>query len=532
MRWVIVCLSLLVPMLACSTGESLVRPSDSPLPTDVDVDRDKAIYLSSGQPRTLDPALAHSGAYGPIGAIFSGLVRLDADLQVQPELAAGWDVSQDGLTYTFYLRSDAQYHDGRPVTAQDIVDSWERAASPSLGSDTVLTYLGDIVGVKEMVAGEAKHISGVRAIDEGTLEVRIDAPKVYFLSKLTYPVSFVVDIENSRQADWEHHPNGTGAFALQEWVDDEYLILRKNDAYIGQIPEIDHVVYLMGAGIPLSMYEKGEIDLVGVGGGDLERVQDPNNPLHDDLLIGVNMCTSYVGFDNSKPPFDDPLVRQAFAYALDRDRIIEGLLMGDALAADGPLPPGMPGYTGDVDGYSYDPERAKDLLAQAGYADPATFPVVTFNTSGYGGVGSFVTALISMWQDTLGITIEPVLLDPYLYLDELYSGNTGNIFSSGWCADYPDPENFLDVLYHSDSPQNLIAYSNPELDSLLEAARVEPDAAVRMAQYGEIERLIVQDSPAIFLVHSLSAELMKPRVKNYHWTPIGVAQWQNIYLEE
>jgi oligopeptide transport system substrate-binding protein len=521
----------LLPILACSTGDQLFDQSEPLLPSDSDVDRDQAIYLSSGQPRSLDPAITHEGAYGPIGGIFSGLVALNSDLQVQPEIANGWKVSDDGTVYTFYIRPDAAFHDGRPVTAQDFVDSWERAADPDLGSDTVKTYLGDIIGVEELLNGQAEHISGLRVIDDRTLEVSIDAPKAYFLSKLTYPVAFVVDMENVGRNDWEYNPNGTGAFVLQEWKDDEYLILRRNERYYGEVPSVDHVVYLMGAGIPLSMYEKGEIDIVGVGGSNLERVQDPNSPLHQDLRVGVNMCTSYVGFNNDRAPFNDPLVRQAFSYALDKNRIVDGLFQGDALVAGGPLPPGMPGYSGDLDDYSYDPEKALDLLRQAGYEDPSTFPVVTFNTSGYGSPGGFVTSLISMWQEDLGVTIEPTLLDPFLFQDELYSGNTGDIFISGWCADYPDPENFLDVLFHSESKQNLTSYNNPVVDGLLEEARIETDVTTRMAQYAEIERILVQDAPAGFLIHSLSAELIKPYVENYVWTPIGIPQWHLVELD-
>ncbi|MGB3716837.1 MAG: ABC transporter substrate-binding protein [Candidatus Promineifilaceae bacterium] len=521
----------LIPVLACNATDQLLDQNESLVPADSDVDRNKAIYLSGGQPRTLDPAMTHGGAYGPVGGIFSGLVTLNSDLQVQPELAHGWEVSDDGTLYTFYIRPDARFHDGRPVTAQDFVYSWERAANPLLGSDTVQTYLGDVVGIDEVISGGSDHISGLRVVDDHTLEVRIDAPKAYFLSKLTYPVAYVVDKENVDRLDWEHDPNGTGAFELQEWEDDEYIILRRNDGYNGLPPAIDHLVYLMGAGIPLSMYEKGEIDVVGVGGSNLERVQDPNNPLHQDLRVGVDMCTSYVVFNSDQAPFNDPLVRQAFSYALDKERIVDGLFMGDALVAEGPLPPGMPGYTGDLDGYNYNPEKAKETLARAGYDDPSSLPAVTFNTSGYGSVGPYVTSLISMWQETLGVTIEPILLDPYLFIDELYSGNTGDIFLSGWCADYPDPENFLDLLYHSTSKQNLGSYNNPAIDGLLEEARIEPDVGTRMDQYAEIERMIVEDAPAVFLTHSLAAELVKPYVENYVWTPIGVAQWHQVEID-
>src|SRR5690606_35362745 len=140
--------------------------------------------LLGGQPRTLDPAKTIGGPDGPLGLIFSGLVMLDADLQIQPELAAGWEVSEDGLTYTFYLRKNVLFHDGRPFTAQDVIFSWERAASPATGSDTVQTYLGDIVGIQAVIDGQAEQISGLRAIDDYTLEVQRTAPVAYVFQKL------------------------------------------------------------------------------------------------------------------------------------------------------------------------------------------------------------------------------------------------------------------------------------------------------------------------------------------------------------
>lgn len=519
-------------MLLALSCNSLARlaPGNDPA-AGYDLDPAQTLYLSGGQPQTLDPALTHGGPSGPLGAIFNGLVRLNSELQVEPDLAAGWDVSPDGTLYTFYLRPDAAFQDGRPVTAADFVYSWERAAAPDMASDTVQTYLGDIVGVKEMVAGRADSISGLRAVDDHTLEVRIDAPKTYFLSKLTYPVAFVVDWENVSQSDWQRRPNGSGPFTLDTWKDDEIMVLARNEAFY-RPPALANVVYLMGAGIPMSMYELGEIDLVGVGGGNLERAQDPNSPFAPELRIGANMCTTYVGFNNQRPPFDDPLVRQAFSMAIDQERIVNGLYNGNALPAAGPLPPGMPGYTGDTGRPLYDPAAARDLLAQAGYDDPAELPPLTFNTSGYGGVGPLVTALITMWQENLGVVIEPVLLDPFEYLNELYGGNTGHLFTSGWCADYPDPENFLDILFHTGSQQNLTGYSDVAVDALLEEARVESDVPRRLALYNDIERQIVAGAPAVFLVHSLSAVLVKPYVENYVLTPIGVAQWQDVAIGE
>ena len=192
----------------------------------------------------------------------------------------------------------------------------------------------------------------------------------------------------------------------------------------------------------------------------------------------------------------------------------------------------MPGYTGQHQGYPFDPAKAQELLAKAGYGDPEELPVITYTTAGYGDVNGYTTAVITMWQENLGVTIEPVILDPFTYYDELYAGNSGHIFSSGWCADYPDPQNFLDVLYHSQSRQNLGGYANPDVDARLEAARVEWDVAARLAQYTAIERQIIADAPVVFVSHGLTAVLVKPRLLNYQLTPIGVPQWHHVSLAE
>lgn len=520
-------LSLFILLLLSCQLSNVTSNSSNPA-AGYDIDRNNAIFLAGGQPRTLDPAQTLGGPDDALGHIFSGLVTLDTHLQIQPDLAAGWTVSEDGLVYTFYLRKNAVFHNGRSVTAQDVIFSWERAASPAIGSNTVQTYLGDIEGVAEVLAGQTERISGLQALDDHTLQVRLTAPIVYFLAKLAYPVAFVVDRENVAQADWEHQANGTGPFVLQEWKDDEIMVLRRFDNFYRQPASISHLVFLMGAGLPLSMYETAEIDIVGIGGGTLERARDPNNEFAQELHTGVRMCTSTIGLNTRIPPFDNVQVRQAFNYALDKELLIDVFLSGNGLVATGPLPPGMPGFDGTHIGYPFDPERARQLLTEAGYANPADFPVITYYTSGYGEVGAFETAVITMWQENLGIQIEPIVLDPFLYYDELYSGNIGNIYDNGWCADYPDPQNFLDILYHSASTQNIGGYSNPEVDGMLETARVERDVAIRLGLYGEIEEKLIEEAPVIFVDYGLSAVLVKPSVQGYVLTPIGVPQWHYV----
>lgn len=485
----------------------------------------KTIRLTGAQPRTLDPALTLGGPSDALGLVFSGLTTIDQNLQVQPELAAGWTVSDDGLVYTFYLHEDAQFHNGRSLTAADVVFSWERATNPDLGSDTAQTYLGDIAGVIERLDGRADTISGLRVIDDHTLEVTLAEPVVYFLAKLAYPVAYIVDRNNVTQSDWEHRPNGTGPYKLARWRDDEEIVLTRHDAYYGTLPPVETIHYDLGPGLALAQYENGEIDLVAVGGANLDRVQDPNSPYVDQLQTAVSMCTTTIGLNSALPPLDDVRVRQAFSYALDRELLVDAFWGGDALIASGPLPPGIPGFNADLEGYRYDPEKARALLAEAGYSNPAEMPTLTFTASGFGEVNGFVTAVITLWQETLGVTIEPQVIEPFQYYDVLYAGEAGHLFSSGWCADYPDPQNFLDILYHTGSPQNTGGFSNPEIDAMLEAARVERDVAARLALYAEIEQRIVEQAPEVFVAHGLTAVLVSPDLIGFQLTPIGVRQW-------
>ena len=250
------------------------------------------------------------------------------------------------------------------------------------------------------------------------------------------------------------------------------------------------------------------------------------------LIYTESPANPTLSLNNRLPPLDDVRVRQALAYALDREKLVNIFWRDSGLLAAGALPPGLPGYGGATEPLPFDPARARALLAEAGYADPADLGALTYYTAGYDTVGGLVTAVITLWQETLGINIEPVLIDPYTYNEQLYAGDIGHFFASGWCADYPDPQNFLDILYHSGSGQNLSGYANAQVDDLLEQARVERDTAARLALYAQVEQQLVADVPVIFLAHGVTAVLVKPRVQNYVLTPLGVAQWDQVWLEE
>ncbi len=520
--------TLVALMLILSTTTTGPNPA-SALQTDVPLDQ--ALVLVGGEstnPRSYDPATTLSAGDK---RVYSGLVSFDPSLNLTPDLAERWDMSPDGTVYTFYLRQNAKFHDGRPVTAEDIVYSWERAASPALASDTVLTYLGDIVGVREVTEGAADHIRGLKIIDDHTLQVSIDAPKPYFLLKLTYATAFVVDKANVESSDeWYRRPNGTGPYKLVEWRRFERQVYEANKEFYLGAPSIPYIVVQLYSGEGQRLYESGEIDITGIY--SVERFTDPTEPLHSELLTGVDLCTHYMVFDTTRPPFDDVNIRKAFSMAFNRQKYLDVVLDGHALPASGLYPPGLPGFNIALKGLPYDPAQARQLLAASKYGGPDGLPPIVFSDMGVGSyVNSDVAALAEMWEQDLGVTITVENLEPNYYYDQIYSGNHGQLIRGGWCADYPDPENFADVLFHTGSSQNNGGYSNPQLDTLLEAARVERDVSKRIAMYQQAEQMIVDDAAALFTTHSLSYQLVKPYVKGYIFTPIDIPIERYMWLE-
>ena len=393
----------------------------------VDIPLDQALVYGGGESTNLrdyDPATTYSSGNK---LVFSGLVSFDPRLNLTPDIAETWEVSEDGTVYTFHLRENARFHSNRFVTAKDVIYSWERAASPQLASDTVLTYLGDIVGVREMAAGQADHISGLQAINDLTLQVTIDAPKPYFLLKLTFPTAFVVDQENVETGEeWVRTPNGTGPYRLTEWKSFEYIVYEANlDFYLGA-PSIPYVVIKLYAGDDLRLFETGDVDVAGVGIYDIDRMLDPSEPLHSQLVTGVDLCTGYVVFDSTQPPFDDANVRKAFSMAFDRQRYIDVVLRGQALPAIGPYPPGLPGFNYELKGLDYDPEQARELLKQSKYGGAEGLPPIVYTNGGIGSyVSSDVAAMAEMWEQNLGVTVNIENIEYNYYYEQIYSGNHG-----------------------------------------------------------------------------------------------------------
>ncbi|HEX9976602.1 MAG TPA: peptide ABC transporter substrate-binding protein, partial [Dehalococcoidales bacterium] len=449
-----------------------------------------------------------------------------------PDMAERWEISDGGRTYTFYLRHNVKFQDGRSMKAEDVKFSWERAANPATGSGTAATYLGDIVGVKEVLAGNTQEISGVKVVDEYTLRVTIDAPKSYFLSKLTYPTAFVVDKDNVRLGSkWWRQPNGTGPFKLKEWTQGSQLVLERNSLYYGQVAGVGSVVFHLLAGVPMNLYETGQIDVAGVSLDYIDRVADKAGPFYRELAIVPELSFSYIGFNSTRPPFDDANVRRAFSMAIDKDKLVSLVFRDMVQRADGMLPPGIPGFNKDIVGLNYDVNKAKELIKQSKYGDVTKLPPITLTTAGYGGIiGRTLEAIIYQWRENLGVEVKVRQLEPEYFFYHLME-EKDELFDIGWIADYPHPQDFLDILFRSGGDNNWSEYSNPEIDTLLDRAAVEPDSGKSLELYRQIEQKLVFDAACLPLWFSQNYILVKPYVKGYKLNPLGFAMLNEVSVE-
>ena len=491
-----------------STASPDADPTQAPAPSG------GTLTLFGGLPPTLDPAMVQDSTSAEyVVHLFSGLVALNRDAEIVPDLATDWDVTDGGTTYTFYLSPDARFSDGRAITAEDVAFSIERALSPALGSPVAMSYLDDLVGARAYALGQADHVEGVQIVDDQTIRLVIDAPKAYFLAKLTYPTSYVVDRNQvTGDSSWMLSPVCSGPFVLRE-IDRDHLVLARNAHYGGRTSSLDTVTYLFSGGQPMTMYENGEIDIVSVTPYEVERILDPRNPLFSELHTEPEASVRYLAFNTHVPPFDDPVVRRAIAMAIDKDRLADLVYRGTALPARGILPPALPDHDPTYQGLVYDPEAARDLLATSRYAD--AMPALVLSTAGSSAqLGSEERAILAMLEENLGLEIRVEQIEWADFLEDL-NRERFQMYLSGWIADYPDSQNFLDLLFHSASGQNRGGYASAEVDAILEAARAELDPDRRTDLYRQAERMIVEDAPWVPLTHSIGHTLAKPHVQGY-----------------
>jgi ABC-type transport system substrate-binding protein len=511
---------------------------------------EQVLILPGTEPPSLDPHLSGDAASAEyVVEIFSGLMTYDPDLNLIPDIAESYEISEDGLVYTFKIRPEAKFQDGKAVRAEDFKWSFERACDLATGSHTADTYLGDVVGCRDKLQGKTDEVEGVAVVDDLTLQLTIDEPKGFFLAKMTYPTAYVLDRENveSGGRTWFVQPNGSGPFKLSV-PNQNMIVLERNDNYYREPkPTLDRVIYLVGVpvnlmagyeeGFPesisdqLGLPEKATYDVIPVGLSNLPRATDPNNPLSQEFVSTNALSVFYIGFNVNEPPFDDVKVRQAFNLALDKQRMVKRVFQDTVPAANGIVPPGMPDYQNpDLSDYEFNPEHALELIAEASYGDVSELPPITLHLS---SAGDIVEAIAKSYEQNLGVEINVEEMPWDEFLQDLNRPDSPyQMYLLGWIADYPDPQNFLEILFHSESAQNHGGYNNPAVDALLDEARGTQDVQKRLALYQQAEQLILDDAAWIPLYFDVENWLVKPYVQNYQVPPIKVPKFQYISIAE
>jgi oligopeptide transport system substrate-binding protein len=484
---------------------------------------------------SLDPAAGYDTASWTYEqAIFDTLVRYgDADVELHPAVATAWESSPDGTVFAFHLRSDVRFSNGRPVTAADFKFGIERVIDPATLSKGMEYYQG-IAGAAEFAAHRKPHVDGIETPDPYTMIFRLSGPDPIFPHKLAMPFASAVprEVVEKWGEDFSRHVVGSGAFKLREWIGGQRIVLEKNpDYWVKGEPRLDGIVDQVGVNAELQWlkFESREIDV-------LEAIPPSEFPyvmktlaLRALTLNKSTVTTSYLGMNCQMAPFDDVRVRQAFNYAINKDKLI-AVINGRGVAALGVLPPNLPGYDPDVRGYKYDPAKARALLERAHFPRDLK-PDLWFRAD---QTGEMLVESIQQDLALVGIRIglKPVAWGPLL--EAIRQPKNVQLFMSAWEADFPDPENFLTVLLSRKQfgSNNDAFYTNPQAEELLSNAALSTDMKQRYALYDQAQRIIIAEAPWVFLDHPVTYVMRKPWVHDFIMNPMRPTRFEPIWLSK
>ena len=447
-------------------------------------------------PRSLDPALSTDVPTGRVVSyIFDGLTRFTPDAKVVPALATSWESSSDGSTYTFHLRRGVRFTDGTPFVARQVVASWERVLDPKVRGGRGWP-LYPIRGAKEFADGNASSIEGLSAPNDSTIVAVLKEPFAIFPKLLAMPVAAIAP--ERVPPNFGERPVGTGPWRLVQWKHDDYLLFAPNRDWWGGAPKADSLEARIIAepSTAVAEFQSGNVDVLQIPQGEIADWEEDAE--RKKLLASTpSLELVYVAINTTRGPLADVRVRQALNYAVDRTTIIRNLIAGRGEPAAGVIPPSLPGAEKTRIGYQFDTTRARQLLREAGYPNGIDVELWTSTNPIYVRIAETLQAYLRL----SGIRVKLVQRESAAAREAARKGGT-DLFIKDWYADYPDAENFLYPLLHSANKGvggNVSFYSNAQFDSLVTAARREPDEDKRNALYMDADRLAFRDAPMIFL---------------------------------
>lgn len=472
--------------------------------------------------------------------VYEGLVQISPENKLVPCLAESWTVSADGKTYTFHLRPGVKFQNGQPVTADDVAYSLARPLRPALGSPVALTYLGNIVGAQAVAAGKAQSLAGVKVLDAHAVSVSIVQPQPYWIDTLTYPTAWIVcksavSALGDRRIGADDLMQGlaTGPFRLTGYQQDHEVDLAANNSYWAGAPKIAGQKHLIvkDAGTRHALFVSGQLDIMGGEEfGDL-RADKTNPTLKNDIQITPTASTMYLNCnENVYAPFKDVRVRQALAYATDKEKIRQRATEGAWTIANTLLPPGIFGSDPNYKGMPFDLAKAKTLLAQAGYPGGKGLPPLRIYYNEKTVYTRTTVDLLRQMYQAIGVTVQAQPMEWGALLSAINKNNTVPSSCLAWVADYLDPQDFYSLLLTSSSPENHNGYKNPQLDALCAQADIEPDHEKRILLYQKIGVIATEDASRIPLLHESSVNLVQPYVKGIQNTLMGTLPYKNVSL--
>lgn len=490
--------------------------------------------VGTTDPNQLDPAQGPDSNSAVVASmIYSGLVKSDKNLNVVPDQAT-WDISNNGTVYTFHLKAGLAFSDGTPVTAQTYVYTWTRALLPSVNSPIASFFEAPIVGADAMANGKTKVLQGVKAINNTTLQVTLTKETPYFLEDLTTSLFDPLNqalINQYGDKNWVQQIAGSGAgtgpFMIKEWDHNVKMILVPNPHYYGnktKLTEVD-MFFVNDASTAFQAYRANQYNFVwNLTPTDQQAAQSLPGFIRQSLLQ-----TDLLFFDNTKPPFNNPAVRQAFAYAIDKKTLVQVIFKNAVTVAPTIIPPGMPGYQPNYPGIPYDPTKAKALL-QSAYPDASKVPPITFAYPSSQVTPNEASALQQMWQTALGIQVKlrPVELNAY---NSETANHQVQFGFTQWGADFPDPYDWLALNLTTGASNNNGQWSNSTFDQTIKQAETLTGDA-RIALYNKAEQIAITDVGWLPLDHQALAAVIPPYVHGVTLNGEGLyfGDWSDVYL--
>jgi peptide/nickel transport system substrate-binding protein len=483
-----------------------------------------------GEPPHIDPQrMADFGSFTVTSQIYTTLTILNDKLQIVPYAAEKWTVSPDGLAWTFKLRDNLVFHNGRKADANDVKYSLTRLASPDSRSPSSFLLLSDVVGFEAVNKHQEKDLAGVRVVDPLTVEIRLQSPpKGDLATRLSHISTAIIAREavDAGGANWaEAQPIGTGPWKLKEWAHRSKVVYDAFPQFFEGKPKVDRLEMPIVAepATQLAMYQNGELDVVLVPLGDYPRLKaDPR--WGKEMKVWDRTQVQFLALNpRVYAPFKDVRVRQAFAHAIDKQKVINQVFHGLYIPAGGMLPPGIPGYDAQLKGLPYDPARAKQLLADAGFPDGKGLPPLTMAVNPVTADYRMMTEPIAaMLKDTLGVAIEVQMQEFASYTAAMNRRDVLPSFMTGWSASTLDAGYFHELWLYGKSPLNRVNYESTAFDRLIEQANGAPDRARRIGFIKQADELITKDVPLIPIMYTRFVYLISPRVKGLESVPLSL----------